>query len=140
LKRVYYLETGQVCGKKPMKSAVSTLSVIAELDGKEWPFFNRVGELDNCYYLDLGTSDGSAVKYSATGWEIVAFAPVRFSRAKRSLPLPVPLTVPNAGGELEYFYGLIGAENEDQHVLTDFLVKCLIPGQIEPTRFKDIAD
>jgi hypothetical protein len=133
LERVYYLETGQKCGKKPIKSAISTLSVIAELDGKEWPFFNRVGELDGCYYLDLGTPDGSAVKYSATGWEIVAFAPVRFSRSKKCLPLPVPVTVPHAGGELEYFYKLIGAGKEDQHLLTDFLVKCLIPEKTEPT-------
>jgi hypothetical protein len=133
LERVYYLETGQKCGKKPMKSAISTLSVIAELDGEEWPFFNRVGEFDSCYYLDLGTPDGSAVKYSATGWEIVAFAPVRFSRSKQSLPLPVPVTVQKAGGELEDFYRLLGAGKGEQHLLTDFLVKCLIPEKTEPT-------
>jgi hypothetical protein len=133
LKRIYYLETGSGCGKGALSSATSTLSTIAKMNGSKRPIFNRVGKADDFYYLDLGHPCGSSVKYSATGWEIIEYAPVHFDRSLNCLPLPFP-SAENGGSDetLAYFYKMIGATKKNRNKLTDFLFKCLMPSGKEP--------
>jgi hypothetical protein len=133
LKRIYYLETGSGCGKGALSSATSTLSTIAKMNGSKRPIFNRVGKADDFYYLDLGHPCGSSVKYSATGWEIIEYAPVHFDRSLNYLPLPFP-SVMNSGSDenLTYFYKMIGATKKSRSNLTNFLSKCFVPSDKEP--------
>jgi hypothetical protein len=133
LQRKYYSETGLNCGKKMTSSAVSTLATVTQINGLEQKFFNRVGEAKGYYYLHLGTACGSVVRYSADGWEIIQSSPVQFSRSLNYSPLPLPSSDKDVGCGLEYFYELIGATKEYQPKLTEFLIKCLIPGSMEPS-------
>jgi hypothetical protein len=129
LERTYYLETGCECGKKAKNSAVSIIVSIAKRQAPTMPVINRVGKHDGCYYLDLGTDDGSTVKYSGAGWEILDSAPIRFSRSLDGLPLPFPTTDKAREGGLNDFYEFIGAKEKDWATLTNFLVRCLIPDE-----------
>jgi putative DNA primase/helicase len=131
LQNTHHLETGQWYKTRSIKSAIFNLSLIAKSGDTKWPIFNRVGKLNGRYYLDLGTPDGSAVEYSAAGWQVIAVPPVRFERAWESrncsaLPIPV------SGGNLEELFRFMDAKDEDRGLLISFLVKCLLPGKMEP--------
>jgi hypothetical protein len=133
LQQKYYSGTGSDCGHKMMSSVISTLATVTQVNGLEQKFFNRVGEVNGYYYLHLGTACESVVRYSAEGWEIVQNSPIQFSRSLNYSPLPFPSSDKDIGCGLECFYELIGATKEYQHKLTEFLIKCLIPGRGEPT-------
>ncbi len=131
LQNTHHIETGRWYKMRSIKSAIFTLSLIAESGHAEWPIFNRVGKLNGRYYLDLGTPDRSAVEYSATGWQVIAVSPVRFERAwelQNCSALPIPVT----GGNLEELLRFMSAKDEDRYLLIGFLVKCLLPGKTEP--------
>jgi hypothetical protein len=53
---------------------------------------------------------------------------VRFERARKGCPLPLPV----AGGDLGELFSFINAEEEDYPLLTGFLLKCLVPDGTEP--------
>jgi hypothetical protein len=132
LKKKYYSETGLDGGKKVMLSAISTLATVTEINGLERKLFNRVGEENGYYYLDLGTSN-CFVRYSASGWEIVKHSPIIFSRSAHYSPLPIPSSDTDIGCGLEDFYGLIGVTEKHQSKLTEFLARCLVPSSNELT-------
>lgn len=133
LQRKYYAETGLDCGKKMASTAVSTLTTVTQINGLEQKIFNRVGEAKGYYYLHLGTACRSVVRYSADGWEIIQGSSIKFSRSLNYSSLPFPSSIKDVGCGLKYFYELIGATEEYQSKLTEFLIKCLIPGSVEPT-------
>jgi hypothetical protein len=128
LRHEFHVLKGASCGKDTLKTAIETLASLAEFDGQEREIFSRVGKFGDRYYLDLGTPDWSAIEYSAVGWEIVTDPPVRFERARKGCPLPMPVR----GGDLLELFSFINAESEDYPLLTGFLMKCLIPDGTEP--------
>jgi hypothetical protein len=128
LRRELYTSEGQNCSGDTVKTAVDMLASLAEFDGEEREVFSRVGKSGDRYYLDLGTPDWSAIEYSADGWQVVAAPPIRFERARKGCPLPMPMS----GGDLLELFGFINAEDEDHPLLTGFLMKCLIPDGTEP--------
>lgn len=133
LQRRYHSETGLDCGEKALSSAISTLATVTEINGLEQKLFSRVGEENGRYYLDLKTACHSFVEYSASGWEVTQRHRMDFTKSSNSLPLPIPSSDRNVGCGLEYFYELIGATEKHHSKLTDFLIKCLIPSDSEPT-------
>jgi hypothetical protein len=132
LQQKYYSETGSDCGHKLISSAISTLSTVTQINGVERAFVNRVAEDNGYYYLDLGTTPDSFVRYSANGWEIVYISPINFSKSVACLTLPTPSSGIETSGALKYFYELIGVTEKHQNKVTDFLIKCLIPSDREP--------
>jgi hypothetical protein len=128
LKFTLRMETGEKCDLRSMQQAIDQLSAIANFSRTECPVFSRVGKIGDLYYLDLGTPDRKVVEYSADGWKIKDFHAVRFERSPRNSPLPLPV----AGGELEELFFIMETKDEDIPHLTDFLVKCLLPGEVEP--------
>jgi hypothetical protein len=128
LKFTLRMETGEKCDSRSMQQAIDQLSAIAKFSRTECPVFSRVGKIGDSYYLDLGTPDRKVVKYSAAGWKIKDFHTVRFERSPRNSPLPLPV----AGGELEELFSIMETKDEDIPYLTDFLVKCLLPSEVEP--------
>jgi hypothetical protein len=128
LKFTLRMETGEKCDSRSMQQAIDQLSAIAKFSRTECPVFSRVGKIGDSYYLDLGTPDRKVVEYSADGWKIKDFHAVRFERSPKSSPLPAPV----AGGTLEELLWTIGLEDEGSRKLESFLVKCLLPSEIEP--------
>jgi hypothetical protein len=128
LRREYHAVSGQITTNDTIKTAVDMLCAVAEIGDSEMEVFSRVGKFGDRYYLDLGTPDWKAIEYSADGWKVVSDPPVRFERARKGSPLPLPVS----GGNLGDLFDFINAEEEDYPLLTGFLLKCLIPDGTEP--------
>jgi Domain of unknown function (DUF3854) len=128
LRREYHEVSSQICTSDTIKTAVDMLCAVAEIGDTQMDVFSRVGKFGDRYYLDLGTPDWKAIEYSAEGWKVVSDPPVRFERARKGSPLPMPV----GGGNLLNLFEFINADDEDFPLLTGFLLKCLIPDGTEP--------
>jgi hypothetical protein len=119
---------GKTCPSAPsaqtLKEAINALSAKAA-SGAEYQAAIRVGEREGLIYLDLGTSDWSAVEISATGWQITANPPVRFIRPGGFRPLPIPVK----GGNVMELRKFLNVASEADFVL---IVSCLITA-LRPT-------
>jgi hypothetical protein len=96
LRYLYYRKTGSAPRAESLKEAINTLKARAVFDGPEVEVFIRVGFDtragfgNDAWYLDLGGPDWSAVKLTASGWEVVASSPIWFLRPADMQALPVP--------------------------------------------------
>jgi hypothetical protein len=128
LSRQLYEQTEQAANSEALTSALNVLEGEALFAGAEMNIFTRVACYQGRFYLDLGTSDWSAVEYAADGWRVVQQPPVRFSRSRCSAALPIP----TRGGNLMQLFDLINASEEDRPLILGFLLKCLMPDGTEP--------
>ncbi len=58
---------------------------------------------EDSLWLDLGDNQGRVVRIDKEGWRVLTGAPVYFRRYRHQLPLPVP----EPGGDVEQFCGLL---------------------------------
>jgi hypothetical protein len=118
---------GKTCPSAPstqtLKEAISALGAKAAR-GPEYQAAVRVGEHGGLIYLDLGTSDWSAVEISATGWRIIASPPVRFIRPAGFRPLPVPVM---GGNILELRKSVNVASDADFVLIVSYLIVVFRP-------------
>jgi hypothetical protein len=128
LSRQLYEQAEQAANSEALTSALNVLEGEALFAGSEMEIFTRVAHYDGRFYLDLGTSDWSAVEYGADGWRVVQQPPVRFARSRCSAALPIP----TRGGNLMQLFDLINASEEDYPLILGFLLKCLVPDGTEP--------
>lgn len=63
----------------------------ALVSGKVFVPALRITEHGGAIYIDLGTSDWSAIKVDAEGWSVVPVAPVPILRSKRAAPFTNPI-------------------------------------------------
>lgn len=107
----------ELLGKTPSVSAIrDALNVLegqAIFDGPEYELFVRKAEHQGKIYVDLGDPSWRAIEISSQGWKIVENPPVRFKRAKNSLPLPMP----ERGGNIEDLRDLINAPTDEAWIL-----------------------
>ncbi len=107
----------ELLGKTPsvsaIKDALNVLEGQAIFDGPEYELFVRKAEHQGKIYVDLGDPSWRAIEISAQGWQIVENPPVRFKRAKNSMPLPMP----ERGGKIEDLRALINAPTDEAWIL-----------------------
>jgi hypothetical protein len=95
LKFEFYNENQRAPAGSSIKSAVGTLSAIAEF-GPELPSHRvhlRAAEVDGRIYIDLCNDRWQCVEVDENGWRVIDAPPlVRFRRTRgmRALPVPVP--------------------------------------------------
>lgn len=91
LKKRYYEETRGVPNGEAFHAATGVIEARAVFDGPECPVFLRTASHEDRLYIDLADADWRVVEVDATGWRVVAAAPVRFRRPSDMLPLPMPV-------------------------------------------------
>ena len=75
------------------------------------------------FYLDLGGSDGQAVKIGPRGWLVVDRPPVHFERPRGMLPL----LAPTRGGSIERLRQYVNVSDEDFPLLVGWMAAALLP-------------
>lgn len=83
----------------------------------------RLASHDGGAILDLGRTDGTAVRISADGWTILDRSPVTFRRSKTMLPLPTP----TRGGSVDTLWGIVNVDPVHRHLFAAWLACTLLP-------------
>src|SRR6516225_3687654 len=81
LNRQYYENHRSAPNSDAVQNALNVLEAKARFDGPERQVNVRIAGGNGKVYIDLGTSDWSAIEIDADGWRIVAKPPVRFRRS-----------------------------------------------------------
>jgi Bifunctional DNA primase/polymerase, N-terminal len=115
-------------GAQTLQDTFNTLEAIAICRGETREVHLRMAEHQGKHYLDLGTSDWTAVETDAIGWRIVTNPPVRFWRPESMLPLPVPIE----GGKLEELRELINVDDDSWVSICTFLLFSFMPNRTYP--------
>jgi hypothetical protein len=119
---------GRACPSAPstqaLSEAINALSAKAAR-GAEHQAAVRVGGHGGLIYLDLGTSDWSAVEIAPEGWRIINTAPVRFVRPPGFRALPVPVK----GGKISELLPFVNVATRNDFLL---MVGCLLAA-LRPT-------
>jgi hypothetical protein len=109
-----------------LKDAISSLEGYASRKPEAKPAV-RVGRCNGVVWIDLGGPDWSAVKVTATGWNVVQYAElpgVAFVRPKTMLALP---SKPVKGGDIRRLTDVLNVRDEQFVLAVGWLLQCLNP-------------
>lgn len=88
----------------------------------------RVAQHDGAVWLDLGCSEGKAVRIDGHGWQVVERAPVLFRRTALTGVLPVP----ERGGSIDDLWPMVNISASDRPLLLAWIVACFWPEIAHP--------
>lgn len=88
----------------------------------------RVAAHDGALYLDRATPTASAIRVTASGWDLTTRPPVVFRRTALSAPQPEPVR----GGALQPFRELLNVDDDRFHLLIGWLLAAYLPGIPHP--------
>src|SRR5215207_7975014 len=123
LQHAFYREREKAPGSQATQDALAVLEGRARFEGDENPVFVRLGYFDGALYLDLADDEWRCIKVTASGWSVLADAPVRFKRRRGMLALPIPET----GGSLTDLRDFVNVTDDDFVLLLGWLVGALHP-------------
>ncbi|MCL4209630.1 MAG: hypothetical protein HRU76_13495 [Phycisphaeraceae bacterium] len=129
LARQYFEATDKAPGNQMLADAINVIEGHAFFRGPQVKVHVRLADHEGVIYLDLADSKRNIVQIDATGWRVVAQAPVRFRRPKGVLALPVPVK----GGsvtELRQFVNVVS--DVDFILLVSWLVGLFRVGWPQP--------
>ena len=121
----YYLRVAKAPGGQAINDALQVLGGNAIFQGKEYPVYQRIGDLGGRVYLDLCDDVWQAIEITATGWNPVAMAPIKFRRPDGMLPLAMPVKGGRFREALEPVLNL--ASDDDWSLLQGWEVGTLNP-------------
>lgn len=121
----YYLRAAKAPGGQAINDALQVLGGEAVFQGKEYPVYQRVGDHDGRIYLDLCDDAWQAIEVTATGWNPIATAPIKFRRPNGMLALPMPVTGGRFRESLEPVLNL--ASDDDWALLLAWEIGALNP-------------
>lgn len=114
LARRFYEQCGKVPTGQQLQDALNTLCGIAtSRKSAEHTVHVRVAQEGDVIYLDLCNADWQVVRIQATGWDVVATAPVKFRRPRSAKALPLP----ERGGDLNELRRFTNLAAESDFVL-----------------------
>jgi len=117
-------ETLGVTTRNAIDEALSWAEGSAIYRGPCHKTWRRVAEYDGRIYIDLGCPNWRAIEISASGWRVVAAAPVKFLRSPGIQPLPEP----EAGETIELLREFVHVETDaDFHLILAWMVAALRP-------------
>ena len=120
----YYKACRGAVGGQAMQDALVVLEALAIHEGRRYPTWRRVGELDGNIYIDLCDDRWRAVEITPDGWRVIENPPVKFVRSPAMRPLPEP----ECGELIERLRGFVNVEtDEDFQLLVASLVAALRP-------------
>jgi hypothetical protein len=97
--RMFYSETGDVCGREVLRQAQELCTAIALHESECRHLSCRTAWADDRILVDLGTDDWSAIEITASGYKIVHLDQPPFKRYPHMRPLPFP----EKGGQIKDF-------------------------------------
>lgn len=114
LLRIRYLDaTGEAPEERELTRRLNTLAALAKHRGAEAGLHVRFGTTSaGEVYVDRGALDGSFVRITPDGWEVVGESPIHFWRPESMLELPRPVE-----GSLDAIRTFLHLRTEDDHKL-----------------------
>lgn len=94
--------TGSIASKKLIKYFCDKLSLTAKYRSPEKEVYQRFAYVGDKIYIDLCDEEGTVVKVTKAGWEIIPTAPIKFIRQSNMQPLPAPVRGGNFKDILKY--------------------------------------
>ena len=91
LRHRYFIKTNRAPNREAITSAIAALEARAQFDGPTYQIHLRIASYNGKIYLDLCDDQWRAVEIDEKGWHVVDTPPVRFTRARGMLPLPMPV-------------------------------------------------
>ena len=71
LAKQFWETESKVPGESAMSSAITTLNGIAKFNNDQRKVFQRVGKLEDKYYLDLADEQWRTIEISDSGWRVL---------------------------------------------------------------------
>jgi hypothetical protein len=109
----YYIKTKGAPSREAMTSAIAALEARARFDAPTCQVHVRIAGYNGKIYLDLCDPAWRVVEIDTEGWRVVDRSPVRFTRAKGMLPLPLPIK----GGSVHDLRKFINIKNDSDFIL-----------------------
>lgn len=123
LNGVYYNLTGRVATAQAFNEALNVIEARAKYGNLTYPVYRRVAYHDGCIYIDLCDDEWNIVKISKERWEVVTGQPVKFTRTKGMLALPLPKM-----GNIEKLKTYLNIKTEDDFkIIVAWLTSALRP-------------
>jgi hypothetical protein len=91
LLRKYFIKTNGAPNREAIASAIAVLEARAHFDAPTYQIHLRTAGYNGKIYLDLCDEQWRAVEIDDKGWRVVHRPPVRFTRTRGMLPLPMPV-------------------------------------------------
>jgi hypothetical protein len=113
LLRQYFIKTGGAPNREAITSAIAVLEARAGFDAPTYQVHLRTAGYNGKIYLDLCDKQWLAVEIDEKGWRVVDTPPVRFTRARGMLPLPIPVK----GGTVHDLRQFININKADDFIL-----------------------
>lgn len=123
LSLIMHHKTGEIPGMDTIKAATNLLSGYASRNQKV-KLYNRLGVIDNDWYLDLTNDMDQSVKITDKGWDIVNDTPIIFKRYSHQHPLASPIKEGNALDLIDFTNF---QELDDQLLYLIFVIEVLVP-------------
>lgn len=127
LAKTYFRLNGRAAPQQALADALLVLEGMAQ-ETDPVPLHMRIAIRDGATWLDLGGSDGRAVRVDRSGWRVEDRAPVLFRRTALTGTLPVP----ERGGDIAELWPLVNVAKCDRPLLLAFLVSCFWPNIAHP--------
>jgi Bifunctional DNA primase/polymerase, N-terminal/Primase C terminal 2 (PriCT-2) len=109
----YFTKTTGAPNREAITSAIAVLEARARFDAPTYQIHLRTAGHNGKIYLDLCDEQWRAVEIDATDWRVVDKPPVRFTRARGMLPLPIPVK----GGRVDDLQQFINIKKAGDFVL-----------------------
>lgn len=139
-RRFKQVSGGNVVGPQPLSAAMDTIAAECAVSPYKMDAKLRSARgTDGYYYMDLGTEDGTAVKFSAEGWELVSRIPnnlgFAFRRTDAIAALPVPAVIAPEDAEVtlrQFIRQFVNVSDEEWPLLVAYMVTHMIDGYKRP--------
>jgi hypothetical protein len=129
LAKRFYDEFDKAPSSQAMQDALAVIAGQAVHDGPEHAVAVRVAECDGAIYLDLADELWRAVRVTAEGWSVVTDPPVKFTRRRGMLALPLP----ERQGSIVQLRPLVNLADHDSWILfVAWLLAAMRPGRPFP--------
>ena len=113
LQRLFWADRKGAANSQAVQEALGVLRGKALFDSPERPVAVRLAALDGAIWLDLANERWQAVRIDSDGWRVIDDPPVRFTRRRGMLPLPMP----KRGGSLDELRTLVNVGSDDDWLL-----------------------
>jgi hypothetical protein len=113
LARIFYEQEQKSISAQALQEAQNLLAAKACFDGAEREVFLRVAEVGGKVYVDLGDVLWRVIEIAPDGWRILSTSPVKFWRARGTLPL----SEPQRGGSVSELWSFVNVRREDRALI-----------------------
>ena len=113
-------KTGKSPNSDSLNQTITTLEGKAIYESPKKELFNRVAQLDNALWYDLGK--GESVKISNEGWSIES-SPILFKRYAHQQEQVTPA----GGGDPWEIFDFLNVDKEHQLLVLVYIISCFVP-------------